>query len=217
MDWSHWSHLTSAYRKAGPSAAAWLCGVCALVGASAGATAGMPHPPAAQLPVSAATPVPPEVVEVAQPMPSVMVLQQQISTRLAAPDCKGLLPQPAALVALQQLLRPQGLGIRVLGCPMAPAPWSQRVLAVTAVVLDGDKALNTVRGALADGELVDMGSDYRPVPWPQPGQQGAGEVLGDDAVSPDVQFNRRWLRSVLASQGFAHVNGPWWAFVPMRK
>lgn len=147
-------------------------------------------------------------------MPSVTALQQQITNRLAAPDCKGLLAQPAALVALQQLLRPQGLSIRVLGCPQAPAPWSRRVLAVTAVVLDGDKAQDTVRGALADGEEVDMGGDYRPTPWPQPGRAETDEVLSDEVVSPDVQFNRRWLRSVLASQGFASLNGPWWGFVP---
>ncbi|WP_370681360.1 hypothetical protein [Comamonas sp. GB3 AK4-5] len=208
----NWTHQTSAYR-AGLRAAAWLCWGCAL-GVAGGAAAGTPQPHAAPQPASVRSV--PVVAEPAPPMPSVTALQQQITNRLAAPDCKGLLPQPAALVALQQLLRPQGLGIRVLGCPMAPAPWSRRVLAVTAVVLDGDKAQDTVRGALADGEEVDMGGDYRPTPWPQRGHPDADEVLDDDAVSPDVQFNRRWLRSVLASQGFVALKGPWWGFMESR-
>lgn len=202
------THQTSARRKARLRLAAGLCWGSAL--AAGAATAGNSHDISASAPLASMS----AAAEVAQPMPSVTALQQQIANRLAAPDCKGLLAQPAALVALQQLLRPQGLSIRVLGCPQAPAPWNQRVLAVTAVVLDGDKAQDTVRGALADGEEVDMGGDYRPTPWPQPGRAETDEVLSDESVSPDVQFNRRWLRSVLASQGFASLNGPWWGFVP---
>lgn len=177
-------------------------GALACMGAAA---AGTPQPPSVPAAAHAAAPV---------AVPSAAALQQQLSTRLAASDCKSL-PQAAALLPLQQLLYPQGLGVVVLGCPEAPAPWSQRVLAVTVVVLDGNKAQDTVRGALADGEWVDMGSGYRPTPWPHAGQPGSREVLGDETVSPDVQFNRRWLRSVMASQGFAAVNGPWWAFIPM--
>ena len=207
-------HQISVHHQAGLCLVAGLCWGNALAAGVSGAAhsygASLKGSPSTSPAFSAAA------ADTAPPMPSVTALQQQITARLAAPDCKGLLAQPAMLVALQQLLRPQGLGIRVLGCPQAPAPWSRRVLAVTAVVLDGDKAQDTVRGALADGEEVDMGGDYRPTPWPQPGHPGADEVLDDEAVSPDVQFNRRWLRSVLASQGFASLNGPWWAFIPKR-
>lgn len=139
-----------------------------------------------------------------------------IAARLAAADCKGLNLEAAPLVALQQILQPLGLGVRILGCPQAPAPLNQRVLALTAVVVDGDKATDTVRGALGDGEWVDMGGDYHPQPWPDRSRVADREVLDDGEVSPDVQFNRRWLRSVMASQGFASVTGPWWAFIPVK-
>lgn len=141
----------------------------------------------------------------------------EIAARLAAADCKALRLDTASLTALQQILHPLGLAIRILGCPQAPAPLNQRVLAVTAVVLDGDKAMDTVRGALGDGELVDMGSDYRPSPWPSRQRAADLETLDDNEVSPDVQFNRRWLRSVMASQGYASVTGPWWAFIPVQQ
>jgi hypothetical protein len=110
----------------------------------------------------------------------------EIAARLAAADCKGLRLEAASLTALQQILHPLGLAIRILGCPLAPAPLNQRVLAVTAVVLDGDKAMDTVRGALGDGELVDMGSGYRPSPWPSHQRPADLETLDDSEVSPDV-------------------------------
>lgn len=206
MDWSRQTRkcINNPVRRPVTSWGRWSCAMGGALLGIAQAGSPQPSPPALSTPPAPA----PAVV------PSASALQQQLSARLATADCKTM-PQAAALLPLQQLLHPQGLGIVVLGCPAAPAPWNQRVLAVTAVVLDGGKAQNTVRGALADGERVDMGSDYRPAPWPQPGQAGSSEVLGDDTVSPDVQFNRRWLRSVMASQGFAAVNGPWWAFIPM--
>lgn len=142
---------------------------------------------------------------------------QDISTRLAAADCKTLHLDAASLTALQQLLQPLGLALRVLGCPHAPAPLNQRVLAVTAVVLDGGKATDTVRGALGDGEPVDMGGSYKPEAWHARSDRGSAEVWDDSAVSPDVQFNRRWLRNAMASQGYASVTGPWWAFIPVHK
>lgn len=138
-----------------------------------------------------------------------------IAGRLSQADCKGLQLESAGLVALQQILHPLGLSIQILGCPEAPAPVNQRVLALTAVVLDGDKAIQTVRGALGDGEQVDMGSDYRGRPWPSRRKPADIDTLDDSEVSPDVQFNRRWLRSVMASQGYASVTGPWWAFIPV--
>lgn len=138
-----------------------------------------------------------------------------IAERLNQSDCKGLHLDSAGLVALQQILHPLGLGIQILGCPEAPAPVNQRVLALTAVVLDGDKAVHTVRGALGDGEPVDMGSDYQGAPWPSRSNSADLDMLDDSEVSPDVQFNRRWLRSVMASQGYASVTGPWWAFIPV--
>lgn len=152
----------------------------------------------------------------ALPAPPAGVSAQDLAARLSAADCKPLGLDPAPVVALQQILHPLGLGVRILGCPAAPAPLNQRVLAITAVVLDGDKAIGTVRGALGDGEEVDMGSDYRPQPWPDRQQAADRASLDDEEVSPDVRFNRRWLRSVMASQGYASVTGPWWAFIPVQ-
>ncbi|MEG3002624.1 MAG: M15 family metallopeptidase [Comamonas sp.] len=162
----------------------------------------------------AAAAVPP-----AMPVTAAPAIQSpaDMAARLAAADCKVLRLDPAPLAALQQILHPLGLAVRILGCPEAPAPLNQRVLAVTAVVLDGDKAMDTVRGALGDGEPVDMGSDYHPSPWPSRQRSADLETLDDSEVSPDVQFNRRWLRSVMASQGYASVTGPWWAFIPVQQ
>lgn len=164
---------------------------------------------------AAAAPAPSSAHPAAAPIP--IQGPAEIAARLAAADCKGLRLEAASLTALQQILHPLGLAIRILGCPLAPAPLNQRVLAVTAVVLDGDKAMDTVRGALGDGELVDMGSGYRPSPWPSHQRPADLETLDDSEVSPDVQFNRRWLRSVMASQGYASVTGPWWAFIPVQQ
>lgn len=193
---------------------AWLgglVGVCVLgAGACMGALAAGAHTPA----VLRAQPAVSKDAAV-----TLTSLTQEMGARLAAPDCQSMRLDTASLLALQQLLHPLGLGMRVLGCPMAPAPLQQRVLAVTAVVLDGEKATDTVRGALGDGEPVDMGSEYRPSPWPVRGNAAETQAQDDAEVSPDVMFNRRWLRSVMASQGYASVTGPWWAFirVPSRK
>ena len=142
---------------------------------------------------------------------------ERMHAKLAQDDCKALRIDESSLHAAQHILKPMGLALQVLGCPEAPAPFHHHVLAVTAVVIDGDKAMNVVRGALGDGEPVDMGSGYTPVPWPGKGVQPGASALDDADISPDVQFNRRWLRQVMASQGFASLVGPWWAFQPMPK
>ncbi|MNR22690.1 D-alanyl-D-alanine dipeptidase [compost metagenome] len=80
-----------------------------------------------------------------------------------------------------------------------------QVIAVTVIVLDGDRATHTVRGPLADGEAVDMGSAAAAT---------AQKPAGDETLSPDVQHNRAWLRAAMAAQGFKPVAGWWWAFVP---
>ena len=140
---------------------------------------------------------------------------QEMHAQLAGGTCKALRIDESALHAVQHILKPMGLALQVLGCPEAPAPFNHHVLAVTAVVIDGDKAMGVVRGALGDGEPVDMGSEYLPQPWPQPGLKSGASALDDADISPDVQFNRRWLRQVMASQGFASLVGPWWAFQPV--
>lgn len=197
VSFGRYSHWTWRCRVAG-LCAVWACTVGSGVQA-AGSHA--PVQPRAQGGVAQSTPVTP------------VTLTQEMGARLAAPECQSLRLDTTSLLALQQLLQPLGLGIRVLGCPMAPPPLPQRVLAVTAVVLDGAKAVDTVRGALGDGEPVDMGSEYRPTPWPVQGNAAQAQAQDDAEVSPDVLFNRRWLRSVMASQGYASVTGPWWAFV----
>lgn len=194
----------------------WCClplaCACVAAGAWAGA-AGTPPGSGAAHPASGQEAAAPHGAAVPASLP--VQTAADIAARVAAADCKSLRLDASSLAALQQTLHPLGLAIRVLGCPEAPAPLNQRVLAVTAVVLDGDKAKDTVRGALGDGAPVDMGSDYHPSPWPSRQRAADLEALDDSEVSPDVQFNRRWLRSVMASQGYASVTGPWWAFIPV--
>ena len=190
---------------------------CGVAGAWAGTIGGGGTSPGSVATQPAARQAAPAPSGASVPASLTVQTSADIAARLAAADCKSLRLDPASLAALQQTLHPLGLAIRVLGCPEAPTPLGQRVLAVTAVVLDGDKAMDTVRGALGDGEPVDMGSDYHPSPWPSRQRAADLEVLDDNEVSPDVQFNRRWLRSVMASQGYASVTGPWWAFIPVQQ
>lgn len=75
---------------------------------------------------------------------------------------------------------------------------------VTLVVVDGLRASKVVRGPLADGQEVDMGTPF--------GLFDARSHTEHPHLSPDVQHNRRWLRTVLARQGFRNLPEEWWHY-----
>lgn len=143
-----------------------------------------------------------------------------IAQVLAGAECRSLAGQRARLQKVHTALAREGMALRVLGCPQLPASAKSGagtpVLALAVVVVDGERAADTVRGPLADGELLDMGSAA-----PQAGNGGMQRVSTaslaqppEDALSPDVLFNREWLRKLMAEQGLRAVGDTWWAFVP---
>lgn len=75
---------------------------------------------------------------------------------------------------------------------------------VTLVVVDGLRASKVVRGPLADGQEVDMGSPF-----------DLFDVLShtdNHDLSHDVQHNRRWLRTLLGQHGFRNLPEEWWHY-----
>lgn len=75
---------------------------------------------------------------------------------------------------------------------------------LTLVVTDAERASQAVRGPLAQGEEVDMGT---PFDW-----FGAQSRTDHPALSPDVQHNRRWLRALLARHGLRNLPQEWWHY-----
>ena len=136
-----------------------------------------------------------------------------------APAC--LLTQPAAraLQAAQAWMQSHGLAHKVFDCYR---PQSADALAhsshsrgsavdLTLVVTDAQRAAQLLQGPLAQGEVVDMGTTPPGlVDADAPPQQGAPQ-----AVSPDVQYNRAWLRGQLQQHGLVPEDsgsGRWWHF-----
>lgn len=138
----------------------------------------------------------------------------EIASVLSQAQCRALAGQRAHLQAVHATLAREGMALRVLGCPQlasgAQAAADRQVLAVAVLVVDGVRAARTVRGPLADGELLDMGSAA-------PGRAQrvrAAAQPPDDALSPDVLYNRAWLRTLMGREGLRAVPDRWWAFVP---
>ena len=75
---------------------------------------------------------------------------------------------------------------------------------LTVVVLDAKRAGRVVRGPLAEGTDVDMGT---PFDW-----FGVQSHTENSTLSPDVQHNRRWLRALLQRQGFQNLPEEWWHY-----
>lgn len=71
-------------------------------------------------------------------------------------------------------------------------------------VVDGLKASKVVRGPLADGHEVDMGTPA--------GVRHAGARTGASGFSPDVQHNRQWLAAVMQRHQFDNLPDAWWLF-----
>lgn len=140
---------------------------------------------------------------------------------LAQGACRDMAGEQARLQAVQATLARQGLALRVLDCPQLAqaAGVTGQVIAVTVIVVDGERAAQVLRGPLADGEAVDMGSAV-PVPAATPklaqavSAHPAALEPPADALSPDVVHNRAWLRAAMVAQGFRPVADCWWAFVP---
>ncbi|MDR0216356.1 MAG: M15 family metallopeptidase [Comamonas sp.] len=75
---------------------------------------------------------------------------------------------------------------------------------MTLVVVDATRAAKRVRGPLADGIDVDMGT-----PFDMFDEQSHTE---DASQSPDVQHNRLWLRALMQSHGWKNLPEEWWHY-----
>ena len=75
---------------------------------------------------------------------------------------------------------------------------------MTLVVVDARRASKRVRGPLADGIDVDMGT-----PFDMFDEQSHTE---DASQSPDVQHNRRWLRALMQRHGWKNLPEEWWHY-----
>ncbi|MBB6559925.1 D-alanyl-D-alanine dipeptidase [Acidovorax soli] len=127
--------------------------------------------------------VPP--VALAAPSGATSVVQGQ--------DC-GATGQPAALRAVDDSLKALGLALKAR-CHAESGAWVVRV-----AVVDGLRASKLVRGPLADGGEVDMGTP-------------SGVVAPASQVfSPDVHYNRQWLRTLMARHQFDNLPDAWWHY-----
>lgn len=132
-----------------------------------------------------------------------------------AADCAPLLDQAntrRVMHVVRTQLQAQGMKLVTQGCPFVRTGVGnmQQVLDVRVQVTDSDAAAHFVRGPLADGEEVDMGTVHLGIP-----SQAQGLVAGqEEEASPDVLFNRQWLAGVMKARGLQTVQDHWWAFVP---
>lgn len=110
----------------------------------------------------------------------------------------------------------QGMQLVVQACPFVRVAAGQmrQVVDVRVLVSNSEVAADFVRGPLADGEEVDMGGVYFAMPAVANGWTQEGAQAPDEDVSPDVLFNREWLKKVMQNRGLQAVAGYWWAFVP---
>ncbi len=109
--------------------------------------------------------------------------------------------EPAARPALERIgreLQSQGMALQAT-CNTTSGGW-----VVQVQVVDGSKAHKVVRGPLADGQAVDMGT---PV-----GAARSEAAAGASGFSPDVLHNRQWLRALMARHQFDNLPDAWWHF-----
>jgi len=104
-----------------------------------------------------------------------------------------------SLGRIAQELRSQGMALEAT-CQPGAAGWVVKVR-----VVDGTRAARAVRGPLADGHEVDMGT-----PAGTPAAQAQAQPAS--VFSPDVQYNRQWLRAMMARHQFDNVPRAWWLF-----
>ncbi|WP_255593417.1 M15 family metallopeptidase [Acidovorax sp. sic0104] len=139
------------------------------------------------------------------PQAAVQTTAEPLVSKTAAAEApaRGCAETPASRSALQgiaQELKAQGLAFRA-SCQVVQ---SRSGWVVQVRVVDGMKASQVVRGPLADGHDVDMGTP--------PGVELAGAQLGAQGFSPDVQHNRDWLRGLMARHQFDNLPTAWWHF-----
>lgn len=75
---------------------------------------------------------------------------------------------------------------------------------LTVMVVDAMRASKQVRGPLADGIDVDMGT-----PFDLFDEQSHTDHAGQ---SPDVRHNRQWLRSLMQRHGWRNLPEEWWHY-----
>ena len=139
-----------------------------------------------------------------------------------APVCL-LAPSAArALQAAQAGLQRHGLALKVFDCyrPQAaedglPPSSHSRGSAVdlALVVTDAQRAAQVLQGPLAQGEDVDMG--MAPSGLMDAAADASAQKGKPEAVSPDVQHNRAWLRGQLRQHGLVpedSTGARWWHF-----
>lgn len=85
-------------------------------------------------------------------------------------------------------------------CQAASGGWVMQVR-----VTDGAKASKVVRGPLADGHDVDMGT-------PAGVRLAGAPAAAAQGFSPDVQHNRQWLHALMARHQFDNLPDAWWHF-----
>lgn len=106
----------------------------------------------------------------------------------------GTTGQPAALRSVEDGLKSQGLALKAQ-CHAQTGAW-----VVQVIVVDGMRASKVVRGPLADGGEVDMGTPSGVV----------APAIQD--FSPDVHHNRQWLRTLMARYQFDNLPDAWWHY-----
>jgi D-alanyl-D-alanine dipeptidase len=104
----------------------------------------------------------------------------------------------SALQNISQELQAQGMAMKAT-CQADGGGWVVQIR-----VMDGVKANQFVRGPLADGHDVDMGTPA--------GVPLAGASTASKGFSPDVQHNRQWLHALMARHQFDNVPDAWWHF-----
>ncbi|WP_462388750.1 M15 family metallopeptidase [Acidovorax sp. Q11] len=104
----------------------------------------------------------------------------------------------AGLGRIVHELQAQGLALQAT-CLAPGGGWVVQVM-----VVDGMKARQVVRGPLADGQVVDMGTPS--------GRVQAGASATAPGHSPDVVHNRQWLHALMARHQFDNLPDAWWHF-----
>jgi len=127
----------------------------------------------------------PQAMAVAAPPGAASVVQER--------GC-GASGQPAALRSVEDGLKAQGMALKAQ-CNTATGAW-----VVQVVVVDGLRASKTVRGPLADGGEVDMGTPSGVL------------ATATQNFSPDVHHNRQWLRALMARHQFDNLPDAWWHY-----
>ena len=112
--------------------------------------------------------------------------------------CQSTPKTESALHRIGHEWQAQGMALNAL-CNAVSGAWVVQVR-----VVDGMKASKVVRGPLADGHDVDMGTPA--------GVALAGAQPGAKGFSPDVQYNRQWLYALMARHDFHNLPDAWWHF-----